>query len=277
MSTEQLAGKYNQYLIEVYSTLENMGDARFARRKQNQFGEIALAADIEAEAVIIKNLRALSAPVRIVSEEHGALDLVDKPKLLVVIDGLDGSTLYEKNKGDTRAGTMVAVFDGIDPLYNDYLYCGIIEHKTARLLYATYGEGCRLLELKSGETTEVHSSQTAHLDRNTRMYLDFPYPGTDKLFAKILKRFKPMLAESTAAAYLDVATGVADLNLESTRKGNLEAAAAFGLINESGGVIVDSKGESLGSRKYFEYGQFHQLPVIAASTLKLAQEAVNQL
>jgi len=273
----QLTNDFNKLLIEVHSTLEDLGDARFERSRQNQFGETALRADIESEEIIIRNLRVNGAPFRVVSEEHGTLDLADKPKFLVVIDGLDGSTKFEETKGSSRAGTMMAMFDKINPRYNDYVYCGIVEHSSSRLLYAAHDQGSRLLDLKSGDLTQVSCSQTTALDENTRMYLDFPYPGTDRLFAGLLTRFNPMPADSTAAAYLDVAIEVADLNLESTRKGNLEVATAFGIINESGGVMVDKKGNSLGTKRYFEFGQHYQLAVITASTPELARKVVNQL
>lgn len=268
---------FNNLLINVHSRLEDLGEARFEKSKRNQFGETAIKADIEAENVITEALKFDITPAKVISEEHGTFDILDNPKLLVIIDGLDGSKRYAQTKGKSRVSTMLAVLNGINPLYGDYIYCGMVEHNTGRLLYASKGSGCKLLNLKSTKIKQVTCAQTTTLDDDTKMYIDSPYPGTDALFARVLGQFKPMLADSSAAAYIDVAIGTADLNLESTRKGNLEAAVSFGIINESGGVMVDKKGESLGTKKYFEFGQKDQQAIVTASTFELAKEVVSYI
>ena len=52
---------------------------------------------------------------------------------------------------------------------------------------------------------------------------------------------------SSAIAYVDIATGEAHINLEYTRKDNLEIAVAYGLLKEAGAVLIDGRtGQNIG-------------------------------
>ena len=82
---------------------------------------------------------------------------------------------------------------------------------------------------------------------------------------------------SRATHYVDLASGNADLILECTRKGNLEMAAAYGLITEAGGVMVTSDGFSIKNKRYLELGQKDYLPIVIASTIELAKELLDKL
>jgi hypothetical protein len=57
----------------------------------------------------------------------------------------------------------------------------------------------------------------------------------------------------------------------------LELAIGYGLIRESGGVLVDMRGQSLGEEKYLEYGQKDELPIIASSSEQLARELISRV
>lgn len=65
--------------------------------------------------------------------------------------------------------------------------------------------------------------------------------------------------------------------LECTRKGNLEIAVAYGLETEAGAVIVDMKGEDIGDKRYLDFGQKEQLPIITASTQDLALRLIDHI
>ena len=69
-----------------------------------------------------------------------------------------------------------------------------------------------------------------------------------------------------------------DLVLECTGKQNLEFAAAYGLVRESGGEMVDLReGRSLGDKRYFGFEREKHIPVIAASTGELARKLIKYL
>jgi len=82
---------------------------------------------------------------------------------------------------------------------------------------------------------------------------------------------------SSAAHYVDFVSGGVDLVLECTRKGNLEMAVAYGLVVESGGVMLSFDGKSLGPRRYLKFGQEKYTPIITASTKQLAKELIKYL
>lgn len=98
----------------------------------NQFNESALPADIEAERAVLESLRDFRIPVRVLSEEHGIVDLFPDPKYFGVLDGIDGSAVYRKERETGRYATLFAMYDGVDPFYADYLACGAMEHGTER-------------------------------------------------------------------------------------------------------------------------------------------------
>lgn len=60
-----------------------------------------------------------------------------------------------------------------------------------------------------------------------------------------LKDYHFLHSNSSAIHYVDLAQGKVDLVLECTRKRNLEIAVAFGLINETNGIIVTIDGKSI--------------------------------
>lgn len=241
---------------------------------------LALRADWECEEAVLETLQRNGLPIRVVSEEHGVIDLADSPRYLGVLDGLDGTGVYKEKRGTGRYGTMFAIFESIDPTYADYIASGIMEHSTGRMFVATKGGGAFVIE--NGERTPIHTSGQTELDPQRPIYIDTAYTITNKTFTKKVRPFKPfwegpLSSGSMAVHHADVASGKADLAFECSRKGVLEEAASFGLITEAGGAVVDVNGQSLGDKKYFEFGQFEQIPLIVAATAELAQAVVEHL
>ena len=236
---------------------------------KNQFGETALRIDVECEEVVIGCLRELDLPIRVVSEEHGIVELCNDPHFLGILDGLDGSGVYKEQRGIGRYGTMFAIFDGADPFYENYLTGGIMEHSTGKMSVFSKGGGAYVIDMRSGETTPLRSSQRKKLDNQTIIYIDEYFEINRRTFSEKLKGFHTGYLKSSAAYYADMASGAADLTLECTRKGNLEIAVAYGLIKESGGIMADMAGEDIGSQKYLTFGQKENLPIITACTREL--------
>ena len=76
---------------------------------------------------------------------------------------------------------------------------------------------------------------------------------------------------------MDLAEGKAELVLECTRKNNLEIAIAFGLINESGGIIMGINGESIIKKDYLSFGQDKYLPIISSCTKELGKDLIKKI
>lgn len=233
--------------------------------------------DIECEETIIDYMQKLKLPVRIISEEHGTIDVTNNPRYLAVLDGLDGSGVYKKQRGTGRYGTMFAIFRGIDPCYNDYIAGGIMEHSIKRMFFYAKGEGACVMDIESGTIVPIKSSDKKVLDQDTKIYVDEYFEINRKTFLEKLSGFLTSYLKSSAVYYADAAAGKADLVLECTRKLNLEIAVAYGLIAEVGGVMVDLQGNDLGPQRYLEFGQKENLPIITACTPEMAQSLLKHL
>ncbi len=250
---------------------DNLGVQGLQEVKKNEHGDTALLCDITCEEVVLQTFREANFPIRFHTEEHGIVDM-GNPEYTGVLDGLDGSSVYKKERGIGRYGTMLEIFAGLNPYYDDYLVGGIMEHATKRMLTAAKGQGIKV-QIKHFEKP-VYASTTMRLDKNTRIYVD-DYFEINRKLAEKLKEYSVRPVRASCAGYADVASGDADLLIECTRKNNLEMAASYGLVKEAGGVMVDGKGEDLGSKRYLEFGQKEQIVVITAATRQLALEVLE--
>ncbi len=263
-------------LLQSYSVLEQLGKEGETRVQKNQFGDAALLADIKAEEVILQTFEQAHCPLHFFSEEHGELDLGEAPHLLGVLDGLDGSGVYASQRGIGRYGTMLGIFSSRDPHYRDYLFCGIMLHSPQpELFFASKGQGS--FRLVHGDRQAISCSQETRLHTNARLYVDDYFAINRSVFVSNLSDFDLQCTHSSAVHYADVAQGTADAALECTRKQNLEIATAYGLITESGGVMITLEGISLGNQLYRTFSQDKHTPIITAATRELADAIIKHI
>lgn len=277
LEIDELTQLSNEALKRAYTSHKRLGVKGLEERRRNQFGELILDADWNAEEIIIKIFEEYGVPITIVSEEHGKVELGNE--FLGILDGLDGTNRYRAfMAGDTTAryGTMLGIFKGTNPSYEDYLTSGVMEHSTRRLFFASKGKGAFVVNLDDGKPIDVKVSSARRFDNKTRILVDY-YPSEYEFHKTIIKPYVDKLEgfnfrtlRSSAAHYVDLASGEADLVFECTRKGNLEIAVAYSLVTEAGGVIVTADVSSIGPKKYFEFGQREYIPIISAPTLELS-------
>jgi fructose-1,6-bisphosphatase/inositol monophosphatase family enzyme len=238
----------------------------------NQFGEAALRLDVACEQRVIELASQRGLPLRIVSEEHGTTDLTEAPEMLAVLDGLDGSNLYRTERGTAHYGTMLCISSNLDPMYQEYVVSGIMEHSPkARLLIAFEGQGA-FLEA-DGRNQQVQTSGNKALDTAKPILSAWDSKWADGLPTHKLSDCDLQSFGSMAAAFMRLATGEIDVILDITRKRNLEQMIAFGIIRAAGGDAVTKDGESIG-RQYFQKFGLNDLqrePIIWASTPELAR------
>ena len=274
-SMERLQSILIEALQRTFSVHNDLGKSGEETVEKNQFGDTALKADIECENAVINFLKETKLPIRIISEEHGTVDLSENPQYLGILDGLDGSSLYKKERGEGKYGTMFGIFNTADPRYEDYLVGGIMQHATGRLFIGIKGEGAFVIE---GNTkTSIQTSGATKLDKGALIYIDEYFDINKKTFSEKLAGFNTKYLGASAAYYAGVAEGSADFALECTRKNNLEIAIAYGLEMEAGGAMVDLDGNSLADKKYLEFGQTEKLPVITAATKELAEQLIGYI
>ena len=263
-------------LRKAYETHEKIGIKGEDLIRKNQFGDTALRADVEIERTIIEFLKKMNIPIRVISEEHGITNITENPKYLGIMDGLDGSEVYKKERGKGRYGTMFAIFFNLDPKYEDYIFSGVIEHSKKRLFYAIKGRGSFLIE--NGRENRIFCSKVDKLDKKTKIYVDEYFEFNRKTFSSKLQGFNIKCLLSSSMHYVDLANGKVDLVLECTRKRNLEIAIAFGLITESTGTIMTIDGKNIGKEKYLEFRQEDgYIPIIFSCTEKLGKELIKKV
>lgn len=66
---------------------DNLGE-NGEKLEKNQFGETALKVDIECEKAILDFLKEAGVPIRVISEEHGQVDITENPRYLGILDGI---------------------------------------------------------------------------------------------------------------------------------------------------------------------------------------------
>lgn len=271
----------NLALLEAQNIHNQLGKSGEEVISKNQFGETALKVDIEAEKAVLRIFEEKRISIKVISEEHGIVIIGNNPKLIGILDGLDGSGLYKKQRGKARYGTMLGIYNSTDPSYKDYVYGGIIVPTQSKLYFASINNGAFLMT--NGKTEQIHCFLDHKLDpKSIKICIDTEF---DRLFgtkiftdvAKIFSGYNLSCAKSTAIHYADLVTGDADLVFECTRKGNIELAAAFPIINEAGGVTIDQFGQNIAYQKYLKFGQNRHLLVISASNLSLAKAVVDKL
>jgi fructose-1,6-bisphosphatase/inositol monophosphatase family enzyme len=288
------AGIVEKALLASYSTYVRLGDAGTASVQKNQFGDTALRGDIEAEEAVMFVLRHAKLEAKVFSEEHGEQQInlgQDLPKVTGVLDGIDGSSVYVKDREHGKYGTLLALFAGEDPSYADYLAAGIMQHATGKLLLAVRGKGLVVIDVRTGSRAQAHAKTAQSLqtgaviayvdnmsvDKNHPLYKYFSL--NDATFAKPLRQagIETICLGASAAYYAAVATGEADLVGESTRKGNLEIATAYGLAVEAGGVMVTIDGKDLGPQRLLEFGQQTHIPILTAANPSVAEEVIRHI
>jgi len=292
--TEMAAEVVAEALIGAYDLHEALGEEGAEVVQTNQFGDTALKADIGCEKVVIDALEQFGQPVRLYSEEHGVVDIHldgEKPSMIGILDGLDGSNVYKKQRGVGHYGTMFALFEGSDPTYDNYLAAGIMQHATGRLLLATKGKGLSVTHVPTGSRTQSRTSDTESIGPDSIIYIDNPdniadhpslhdYFTTNRsMFVEPLQAagFHPRWLGASAAYYAAVVLGEATIVGEGTRKGNLEIATAYGMIKEAGGVMMTLDGQGLGPRQLLTFGQETHIPVLTASNPAIACKLLSIL
>jgi len=251
-------------LRNAQKTVSDLGESSKIIVNTKQRGEIALKADIEAEKTVIATLRKAKIPIRIISEEHGVVDIMPNPIYLGTLDGIDGTDALKR--GTDMYATMLSIFKNIDPRYKDFLFNGMIEHSKGNLYHTIPGQKSFMGNIP------LLCNPSATLDKSTLIFIDEYIDINIRTFTDNLKGFNTKCLGSSSHYYASLLSGEAALMLECTRKGNLEVAAAYGLVTNAGGCIVTLDGQDIGDRKYNEFGQKEQIPLITAANRAILAE-----
>lgn len=236
---------------------------------KNQFNDSTLKMDVDLEEIVIDSFSASNLPIRIVSEEHGRVDLVSEPSYILFLDGLDGSGVYKKFPDDGRFGTMFSIYNNLDPKYDDYLFAGMIEYNTGNIYFCMKGKGCFLLNKLSKKKLGIEEQKD--FGRTSLIYVDEAFSINVKTFSSQLKNYNVQYLRSSMPYYADFIQNKCVYVLECTRKGNLEIATAYAFVKEAGGLMMTLDGIELEALKHFEFSSNTSIhiPVVTTSSYKM--------
>ena len=280
MDAGRLAQIVTQGLDRATRVHDELGSAGTREIRRNPVGEMSLECDVKCEQAVLNTLREANVGGTAYTEEHGIVRLGRGRGLTVVLDGLDGTGRYKAAPGRERYSTLVAVLQGDDPVYDDYLFCAMKEHASGRLYSCSKGGGATLVE--SGTEICLHVAGASSLTDVTLAYIDRHWQTNQLFFERGLAEMNLSCQNASCIYYEDLASGLAQLVLECTRKRNLEMACAYGLVREAGGVMVTPDGRSLGARRYRSFAQMNDqgdvhVPIITACTQDLASQTLDQI
>jgi len=258
---------------KLYKTI--LYDGTKSANTKNQYGDTSLIMDIAIEELIIKEFRKSGIPLRVVSEEHGIVNLDLNPKYTLFMDGLDGSSVYKNNPQTGRFGTMIAIYDGLDPIYNDYISAGIIEYTTNNIYLCTKNKGTFLIRNK--EKINIMCTSKNEINKKSKIYIDKAFDINNKTFSEPLSNYNIVYLKASAPYYVDFIEGKCIFVLECTRKGNLEIACAYALVKEAKGYMIDLYGNELGLKKHFNFSSNINLytPVITTPSLDMYKNLIK--
>lgn len=280
MSREELAITVRKALDRATRVHDELGPAGLQEVRLSPVGEMSLECDIRCEKAVLNVLREAGLSATAYTEEHGIVTLGTGKGLTITLDGLDGTTRYKMAPGRERYATMVAILQGDDPTYDDYLVCATKEHASGRLFRCTRGGGTVLEE--GGASKRLHVAPAVDLKDVALAYLDGYWPTNQQFYGCGLIDLQTTYLNASCIYYEDMALGLANLVLECTRKRNLEITCGYGLVREAGGVTVTSDGLSLGTQQYRSFGQLNadgdvHIPVLTACSRELALETLERI
>lgn len=195
------------------------------------------------------------------------------PKTLFTVDPLDGSLNFRRRSGSQGFpyATVIAEFTRRNPTFRDCTVAGVIDLRNHDEWLARKGKGCTL----NGDPCTTSTMRKVDKTLGTYIIADLYYPETRKLVAKAFTDFRGWIRAPGAAGYelALVASGSVDAFISTDQKCDV-LGAAYLIITETGGVVMDFGGNDLGE---FPYRFTDQIPVIAAATEELANEILERI
>jgi len=262
-----------------------LGDRAKDKIRPNQFGDLAMNADICAEEAMVGVLAEQGRPVKVIGEEVGELKLPGSGRQrLVVMDGLDGSDVWPK-----MGGSMIALFEHAEnPCYDDVVAAAISLDSMHKIVVAGRNKGAFVVD--AGALPPFSSAQRVYALKGALesggVYVDEngeyegklePYFTTNRLVVGDPLRehkFAPERLGSSAWHYALLALGEVSQVGGATRKKNLELRAAFRIVLETGGLMIDVEtGEPIDKLRYDAYGQVTHRPFMAAANQEVLRQA----
>jgi len=259
-----------------YTELDSI-HGRSLAGQTNQFGDKTLVADWELEETVIKFWQSAGFKIGWIAEEHPVLFNKNEVDYIGYLDGLDGSSVYKANEGG-RCGTMMSIYQASDQTFAGYVGSLIVDYGNHKIggdcsYIAAQGLGAwadLVLKEKYLQINVTSDGRMRQLRKDLFAYADL-YFGVVRKATKKIAKVKFRYLKASMPYYADLAQGYAWVVIECTRKRSLEIAAAYPLVHEAGGVIIDlSSNQELGELDR-SLAEANEQIIISAASLEIAK------
>ena len=191
-------------------------------------GDIALAIDRAVEEAVLADIEGFGVGARVISEEHGELEVGGGGPVVIVVDPIDGS--LNAKRGIPQHALSIAVASGNAMADVELGYIATLDG--AEEWWARRGEGAWLggepLDLsRSRGELEVLGVESARPDRVAA--------AAERLAATGARRLRMIGSIALSLCYVGAMRFDAMLSLRTCR--SVDAAAAQLVVREAGGVV----------------------------------------
>lgn len=229
--------------------------------------------------------------LRIISEEHGKIDVVKNPKYLAVLDGIDGSSALVKDSS-SKCGTIISIANNLSPNYKDFIFAGITEFITNKIIYGIKGEGVFVIEnaqnnnlarkIPKFKNKSSFEDIKATIDCYDSDYAEGITKGMNEfksfMNSNVVKYLKGKIniygGISSASTCIDLLEGKTDAVFNMVAKGVFEPPAIYLLTKELGGFGTDLDGKDLENKKWKAVGMNLE-GVLFSSSEEISKKLIN--
>lgn len=219
----------------------------------NAKGDRSLGMDVAIEKAVIAYIQEHNLPVQIYSEEVGMVEGSHQhPEYTFSMDPLDGSVNYKYGQGSLPFGTLVAFFKGLNPMLDDVVACGMIEHTTGSFFIF---DGKKTVD-NDGKKVVLNPDWQVH--KTTPVYLDTFYKKGMEAYTEFAQevfiRGSGSVVGNLTYTLSNISAAMGGISVRAE-----EIGAVYGLIKGACGVIVDHEGTLLGGRLFDPQGEYQLL------------------
>jgi len=237
--------------------------------------EIVTKADNAIENAVIGYLKSAEIPANIDGEEKRRTVICENPQGLIVLDPLDGTFNYFKNRGlSLPYCTIVSIFDSPNPAtLGEAVWAGMREQVSGIKIYS-HADKVRIEKNGYWKETKTSGRKTLEGEIEANIMLDYgpSRPLSDyQKFEKIIKNSWTKNVSCAGFHLAGVATGTFDAYICPVQKPE-ELVAGIPLIEKAGGKVLTFDGKDASKLPYDFDARY---AIVAASTEELAEELVG--
>lgn len=260
-------------LAVASNTIKKIGSAGKVEVVDNDAVNTSSQADHAVSEALFQFFQDSTVPAVLYSEELGKV-AHPSPSFLIGWDDIDGTDNWRRAEGSMPYATIIFVYAGCKPKFNDALVAVLCEHISGNIWYAVQGEGCYFKARDMRKFKRCSTSGETRLYEKTAVRIDsfaMRDSGHVEIVDCLIKKSWIKDAGSSGYHFAAVAHGSADAFVNSSCKGH-EFGAGYLLITEAGGFVSDWRGNSY-TQKSFEFDGKYL--VLCAATERLGKEILT--